>query len=233
MSNFELLLDIIEIKQRVGSYYIASIRTKDLLEISSVDRMRMEQEGDSRASYLGIQRKLDEARVKKIAEYVKNRDSAFPTSILLAITEDCAEIIQDETGLHLKLKDFYKYLRNGKLKCNNNQIKEEIDYCFKKYNLKPKIFIAYDRLSYYDTNNKDFRITFDTFIRSRESDLYLELGDCGKLLDEKQIIMETKSLNAYPLWFSEILSSLHIYPKSYSKYGNIYKKMMKEGNVYV
>ena len=37
----------------------------------------------SRASYLGIQRKLDEAKVKKIAEYVKNRDSAFPTSILL------------------------------------------------------------------------------------------------------------------------------------------------------
>lgn len=116
MSNFELLLDIIEIKQRVGSYYIASIKTKYLLEISSVDRMRMEQEGDSRASYLGIQRKLDEARVKKIAEYVKNRDSAFPTSILLAITEDCAEIIQDETGLHLKLKDF-----------SENDIKSKID----------------------------------------------------------------------------------------------------------
>ena len=116
MSNFELVLDIIEIKQRVGSYYIASIKTKDLLEISSVDRMRMEQEGDSRASYLGIQRKLDEARVKKIAEYVKNRDSAFPTSILLAITEDCAEIIQNETGLHLKLKDF-----------SENDIKAKID----------------------------------------------------------------------------------------------------------
>ncbi len=106
MSNFELLLDIIEIRQRVGSYYIASIKTKDLLEISSVDRMRMEKEGDCRASYLGIQRRLDESRVKKIAEYVKNRDSAFPTSILLAVTEDCAEIIKDETGLHLKLKDF-------------------------------------------------------------------------------------------------------------------------------
>ena len=106
MSNFELLLDIIEIRQRVGSYYIASIKTKNLLEISSVDRMRMEKEGDSRASYLGIQRRLDESRVKKIAEYVKNRDSAFPTSILLAVTEDCAEIIKDETGLHLKLKDF-------------------------------------------------------------------------------------------------------------------------------
>jgi len=105
MNNYELLLDIIEIQQRVGSYYIASIKAKDLLEISSVDRMRMQQEGDSRASYLGIQRKLDDTRVKKIAEYVKNRDSSFPTSILLAITEDCAEIIKDENGLHLLLKE--------------------------------------------------------------------------------------------------------------------------------
>lgn len=94
MASYELILDVIEVEQRVGTYYIASIKAEDLLKISYVDRMRMEKGEDARASYLGIQRKLDPSRVKKIAEYVKTRDASFPTSILLAITEDCAEIIE-------------------------------------------------------------------------------------------------------------------------------------------
>lgn len=98
MNDYKLFLNIIEIKQRVGEYYIASIRAEDLLKISYVDRMRMINGEDSRASYLGIQRKLDIARVKKIAQYVMTRDSSFPTSILLAVTEDCAEIFTDEAG---------------------------------------------------------------------------------------------------------------------------------------
>ena len=116
MSNFELLLDIIEVKQRVGSYYITSIKAKDLLAISSVDRMRMVKEGNEIASYLGIQRRLDDSRVKKISEYVKGRDASFPTSILLSITEECAEIIETDTGLKIKLKEF-----------SQREIEEKID----------------------------------------------------------------------------------------------------------
>ena len=85
MSNFELLLDIIEIRQRVGSYYIASIKTKDLLEISSVDRMRMEKEGDCRASYLGIQRRLDESRVKKLPNMLKTEIQLFQLQYFLLL----------------------------------------------------------------------------------------------------------------------------------------------------
>ena len=36
--------------------------------------------------------------------------------------------------------------------------------------------------------------------------------------------MESKILGATPLWFTRILSELAIYPVSFSKYGNIYKK---------
>lgn len=128
MSKFELLLNIIEVKQRVGNYYISSIKAKDLLEISSVDRMRMVKEGNSIASYLGIQRQLDMARVKKIANYVKTTDASFPTSILVSITEDCSEIVQKNDGLFLKLTDFEKSEINTKV---DNQIIEksvEMDY---------------------------------------------------------------------------------------------------------
>lgn len=136
--------------------------------------------------------------------------------------------------VELTLKDMEQYLKTGKIPKNNNpQIMKEIDYYIKLNHLKPKLFLAYDRKSYYDKNNKDFRITFDENLRSREEDLSLEVGDAGKLYSKKQFyIMELKSLDSIPLWFTKILSELKIYPKSFSKYGNIYQKL-KGGIEYV
>lgn len=131
--------------------------------------------------------------------------------------------------VEITLTDFYKYIETGIKPIKNNQIMDEIDYIIKKHNLKPKLFLAYDRLSYYDKSDANFRITFDTNLRSRKDNLYLEYGDAGRLYEkEKFYIMELKSLKALPLWFVEILSKLNIYPTSFSKYGNIYKKGMRE-----
>lgn len=53
----------------------------------------------------------------------------------------------------------------------------------------------------------------------------LENGSFGKeLLPEGYYLMESKILGATPVWFTQILSELAIYPVSFSKYGNIYKK---------
>lgn len=134
--------------------------------------------------------------------------------------------------IKLKLLDYYNYLDNNILP--NNQIAKEIDYLVKYYNLKPKLFLAYDRLSYYDKDNKEFRITFDENIRSRDNDLHLEYGDAGKLyFKDKMHIMEIKTLGALPMWFIKVLSEMNIYPASFSKYGSIYEKNMKEGLIYV
>ena len=76
----------------------------------------------------------------------------------------------------------------------------------------------------FETENPDFRITFDQNIRSRQVDMGLEKGDFGKhLLPEGYYLMESKIMGATPLWFARILSELDIYPVSFSKYGNIYK----------
>lgn len=134
--------------------------------------------------------------------------------------------------IKLKLLDYYNYLDNNILP--NNQIAKEIDYLVKYYNLKPKLFLAYDRLSYYDKDNKEFRITFDENIRSRDNDLHLEYGDAGKLyFKDKMHIMEIKTLGALPMWFIKVLSEMNIYPASFSKYGSIYEKNMKEELLYV
>ena len=125
----------------------------------------------------------------------------------------------------IKLSEYYNYLINHKYD-SSNQIMKEIDYLITKYNLKPKLMLSYDRTSYYDKDNKNFRITFDQNIRSRDDELKLEYGDAGNLyFDKPMYIMELKSLGAMPIWFTKILSNLKIYPKSFSKYGSIYKKM--------
>ena len=39
--------------------------------------------------------------------------------------------------------------------------------------------------------------------------------------------MEVKIPGAAPVWLSQVLSSLNIYPISFSKYGKCYQKMME------
>lgn len=131
--------------------------------------------------------------------------------------------------ISMKLNEFYKYIETGIKPIKDNQIMDEIDYIIKKYDLKPKLFLAYDRISFYDKEDKDFRITFDTNLRSRKDNLLLEFGDAGKLYNkDKFYIMELKSRKALPMWFVKVLSKNNIYPQSFSKYGNIYKKGMVE-----
>lgn len=137
--------------------------------------------------------------------------------------------IVNKRRVTLKLKDIYDYLNNHNIPKCNKQIMNEIDYCFKFYDLKPKLFLAYDRYAYTGIDDKNFRLTFDFNIRSRQEDLNLENGDAGNLLfKDNCCIMEAKALGGLPNWFIEILSSLKIYPTSFSKYGTIYKKMIQE-----
>ena len=127
--------------------------------------------------------------------------------------------------VNLTLKEYKEYSKKGIIKKENEQVLKEIDYYIKYYNLKPYVFVGYDRLSYYSREDKNFRITFDTNLRSRFNDLRLRDTTDNKLyFDEKIYIMEVKSLYGLPLWFTNILSSNEIYPVSFSKVGSIYKK---------
>lgn len=126
--------------------------------------------------------------------------------------------------IKLKLKDFYNYLENDVME--DTQIMKEIDYYFKYYGLKPYIFVAYDRVSYRSKDDENLRITIDSNLRSRKEDLRLELGNHGeKYFDDDTYIMEIKVLDSMPLWLTSILSKNKIYTTSFSKVGNIYRKV--------
>lgn len=122
------------------------------------------------------------------------------------------------------LKDAYEFIKNGKMDkiedYMNEQIIREIEYFLTINEIVPALYLAYDRYAYFDKNDSDFRLTFDTNIRTRRCDLGLELGSHGdRLIDEGKWIMEIKATNAVPLWFARILSKYKIYPMSFSKYG--------------
>jgi len=44
-------------------------------------------------------------------------------------------------------------------------------------------------------------------------------------------IMEIKCLGGMPIWLSHILAEMKIYPISFSKYGKIYQKNLKEEKI--
>ena len=133
------------------------------------------------------------------------------------------------------LSDAYKYFESGSITDNpkmNHQVMSEIDYIMKYYKLQPKVFIAYDRLAFFEKNNSDFRITIDTNLQARRTDLRLDSPVYGEeLLPPGKWLMEAKAFKAFPLWFVHFLSERKIYNSSFSKYGTeytLYKKSLQE-----
>lgn len=131
----------------------------------------------------------------------------------------------------LRLSEAYDFVTTGKVpepkEYMNTQVLHEIEYFLKVYDLSPKLYLAYDRIAYFERNNKDLRISFDMNIRSRRYDLRLEDGDFGeRLLDGEFYMMEIKTSLAKPLWLTHMLDDLNIKRRSFSKYGTEYKNMI-------
>ncbi len=130
----------------------------------------------------------------------------------------------------ITLGDAYHYLETKQkpvaLNQTNEQILNEIDFMVQRYpNLRPALYLSYDRNAMFGIENKNFRITFDTNIRTRRESVGLDTGNYGELLLPKGVwVMEVKVKEAIPLWLAELLSRYKIYPTSFSKYGTEYKR---------
>lgn len=98
---FSLELPCVRVSQPIGDFYVASIPSDQLIQItiSDVRRMAGDREVDT---YLGIQREVNPKRVKEIGDYVNTVDACFPTAVILAVKGSCAAY--DETTRTLTLK---------------------------------------------------------------------------------------------------------------------------------
>ncbi len=170
----------------------------------------------------------EKVRVRKYGKYNDNKDEYF-----LEIKRKYNGIVyKRRVGLNkIELDNFFNY---HEIPSDKNylekQVLNELIYLMKCYKIKAKSFICYQRIAYFDKENPEFRLTFDSNIISRRSDLDFDNSNYElKLLDDNHYLMEVKVSDSMPLWFTKALSELKIYPKCFSKYGQDYK-ILKEMN---
>ena len=157
---------------------------------------------------------------------VPDRDS----KVFLEIKKKFRGIV-NKRRTKLKLDEAYSFVATGKApeakEYMNTQVLRELEYFLKIYDLSPKLYLAYDRIAYFEKDNRDLRISFDMNIRSRRYDLALEKGDYGeKLLPDGVYLMEIKTSLAKPLWLTHALAELDIMRTRFSKYGTEFKNMI-------
>ena len=85
---------VLELAQPIGSFYLGKIDSAILIRITKTVR---------RNANDGIQRELSGKRAKEISKYCEDPDAAFPTPIILAVTEADIKSISPIDGL----KDIY------------------------------------------------------------------------------------------------------------------------------
>lgn len=150
------------------------------------------------------------------------------TNVFLEIKKKCNGIVNKRRTI-LTLAAAYDFLRTGvppaAKVCTNKQVAKEIAYFLSFYSLLPKVYLAYDRVAYFEEGNPDLRISFDFNIRSRRHHLALEKGDYGTpLLSDGMCLMEIKTALAKPIWLSDLLTAFHLNRSSFSKYGTEFKQ---------
>lgn len=123
------------------------------------------------------------------------------------------------------------YLNKGELP-DNSQIMREIDRAMRFYRgAAPMMFIAYDRTAFYSKTDRELRITFDRNVRFRTDNLDLGKGHYGeRILSPDLCIMEIKALSTMPLWLTEALTRLNVFPGTFSKYGTAYQITQQRKN---
>jgi DGQHR domain-containing protein len=89
----------LRIQQPIGDIYLASIDHNLLQKITYFDVRRVLRDQRDVEAYLGIQRPLNESRIKDLETYVNFVDATFPTAVILAIDESECVSYDDKTKL--------------------------------------------------------------------------------------------------------------------------------------
>lgn len=127
----------IEVQQPVGSFYLGAMPFNQVTYISYADVRRIEERDVER--YIGIQRPLENTRVKELRGYVTNIDASFPTSVILAVDGKNA-LFDPESGV-MRLK---KDIEVAKIIDGQHRIAGLLNYKGPSFQLNVTIFVDMD-----------------------------------------------------------------------------------------
>ncbi len=222
--------------QRIEKKYMLSREQYEALLVRITPYMAADEYGLSKICNIYFDTETDElvrASNEKplFKEKLRLRSYGIPRredTVFVEIKRKYAGVVY-KRRISLPLCEAEDYLLRGVRPEQDSQILREIDYFLSFYRPEPKLYLAYDRTAWYGRQDAQFRMTFDSNIRSRRERLSLELGDEAEpLYDFPYQLLEIKAAGAYPLWLTEALTGLCIYPVSFSKYGTIYRKEQAE-----
>lgn len=182
--------------------------------------------------FLLVRRSIEKPMYK---EKLRLRSYGIPTpesNVFLELKKK-VDGVSYKRRIPLTLDEAEQYINDGKLPKEKGQILEEIDWFIKFYKTTAKVLMFYERTALYGIEDSSLRITFDSNIRFRTEQLDFIHGDDGiPMIESGEHIMEVKVMGAFPIWLSQLLAELNIYPTSFSKYGNAYR-MIKGGKINV
>ncbi len=156
------------------------------------------------------------------------------TKVFLEIKKKYKGVVNKRRTV-LKLSEAYEFLETYNKPViqdyMNEQVINELQFFMNLYKPVPKLYLAYDRAALFGKDDPELRITFDTNIRTRRSNLRLDSEVEGKqLLDKDCWLMEIKVANGYPKWLLDILEERNIRKQSFSKYGTEYKNYLRDND---
>ena len=92
-------ISAIKVVQPLGDFYIAKIKARDLLKISTSQVARYDKNGN----VIGNQRPINIDRLKAIAKFIQSEEMCFPTSIIVAANVNSEGIIYDNEDNRWKI----------------------------------------------------------------------------------------------------------------------------------
>lgn len=223
-------------KRYEKKYLLNERQYRELMTFLS-DKMTVDQYGKTKIcniyfdtpSHLLVRRSIEKPKYK---EKLRLRTYGVPQNDSTAFIELKKKFdgVVYKRRISANLSEAMGYLcKTAPLK-DRTQISNEIDWFLSFYGgIRPAMYLSYDRIALYGNEDNNLRLTVDTNITYRQTDLDLAKGSYGaKLLRDGWYLVEIKIPGSMPLWLSEELTRLRIFPTSFSKYGTAYTVLLKQ-----
>lgn len=107
--------------------------------IEDIDSLYLDPGQQDFEEFLGIQRRLNDDRIKEIRQYVKTRDATFPSSVLVAVSSEDAQFDEKESVLIIRRHD-----KAAKIIDGQHRIKGLECYEGPRFDVNVSIFVDMD-----------------------------------------------------------------------------------------
>lgn len=211
--------------------YLLTMQEKEKILRAMVGRMKLDRYGRTAIrniyfdtnTFLLIRRSLEKTVYKEKLRIRSYKKAEFDDDVFVELKKKYDSVVY-KRRLVLPENQAMAAFGGGTPLPVKSQIADEIEY-FREYygNLRPTVFISYEREAFYSVDGGDFRVTFDENILYRKHDFSLGSEIYGEpLLQSNQTLMEIKTSGGIPLWMTEALTQNRIFKTSFSKYGFAY-----------